>query len=376
VQIFASSGLSEEKIAALLAAVVPIDAFGVGTEMSVSADAPALDIACKLTHYADLGRAKLSTGKRILPEPKQVFRRAVNGVAAGDVIAFASEEGFEGEPLLQPIMRAGRRLVPRQPLATIQREAAARLAALPVRLRSSRPPIRPTPSRSVPRWLLARRRSGRGLGRPIKPGHQPAGAEVNRFCLAGAAEAVRRCAEWLHAELRRTGKRVRFRGRAPHQVPERGSETARNGRTDRHLIKVNALRLKALPAMSYQILLESSCWSSSLRAQRSNPSVGLSRHLRRSARDIKSGGSGSNAANATTRCPNVEREATMPDVKQIARVVVWNPVVRYGHWALVAAFVVACLSAEDEAGGLRRSWQSASGRYGRSGDRDGLCRRG
>ena len=26
----------------------------------------------------------------------------------------------------------------------------------------------------------------------------------------------------------------------------------------------------------------------------------------------------------------------MSDVKQIARVVVWDPVVRYGHWLLVA----------------------------------------
>jgi len=34
-----------------------------------------------------------------------------------------------------------------------------------------------------------------------------------------------------------------------------------------------------------------------------------------------------------------------------ASTLVWDPLVRFGHWALVAAFVVAYFSAEDEAGG-------------------------
>jgi nicotinate phosphoribosyltransferase len=74
VAIFASSSLDEDAIASFVAAGAPIDGFGVGTRMGVSADAPSLDIVYKLAEYGGRGRLKLSTGKRLLPGPKQVFR--------------------------------------------------------------------------------------------------------------------------------------------------------------------------------------------------------------------------------------------------------------------------------------------------------------
>jgi nicotinate phosphoribosyltransferase len=67
VEVFASGGLDEHRIAELVARGAPIDGFGVGTRMGVSEDAPALDMAYKLTAYAGEGRLKLSPGKRILP---------------------------------------------------------------------------------------------------------------------------------------------------------------------------------------------------------------------------------------------------------------------------------------------------------------------
>lgn len=43
--------------------------------------------------------------------------------------------------------------------------------------------------------------------------------------------------------------------------------------------------------------------------------------------------------------------SSMSTTGQKAWIQVWDPVVRYGHWALVAAFAVAYLSAEEESGG-------------------------
>src|SRR5690606_13846745 len=65
VEIFVSSGLDEYAIARLLSRGAPIDAFGVGTKMAVSADAPDLDMAYKLVEYAGVGRTKLAPGKQI-----------------------------------------------------------------------------------------------------------------------------------------------------------------------------------------------------------------------------------------------------------------------------------------------------------------------
>ncbi|WP_292532103.1 nicotinate phosphoribosyltransferase [Methylocystis sp.] len=136
VQIVASGGLDETKIDELTARDAPIDIFGVGTDMAVSSDAPALDIAYKLTEYAGEGRMKLSAGKRSLPGRKQVFREFRDGAAVKDVIARHSET-LPGVALLQPVMLSGRRIAeqPRD-LQHIRAYAKEQLAALPPKLRA------------------------------------------------------------------------------------------------------------------------------------------------------------------------------------------------------------------------------------------------
>jgi len=134
VKIIASGGLDEWKVAELVDSGAPIDAFGVGTRMGVSSDAPTLDMAYKLTEYAGRGRLKLSTGKVSLPGRKQVFRTEEAGQAVGDVIGRADEE-LPGRPLLRTVMREGRRTeAGRAGLEEARAEAARSIGMLPERL--------------------------------------------------------------------------------------------------------------------------------------------------------------------------------------------------------------------------------------------------
>jgi nicotinate phosphoribosyltransferase len=145
--IFASSGLDEHEIAALVDAGAPIDGFGVGTGLGVSDDAPALDIAYKLSEYAGEGRTKLSRNKPILPGRKQVFRQEVDRKAVGDVIARAGEQ-FEGRPLLRMVMRSGRPTSEAvEDLQAIRRRAAEEVAKLPEHVTALAPAEPPYPVR-------------------------------------------------------------------------------------------------------------------------------------------------------------------------------------------------------------------------------------
>ena len=171
-KIVASGGLTEARIAALVQAGAPIDVFGVGTDMSVSADAPCLDIAYKLTEFAGSGRMKLSTRKETMPGRKQIFRQYAEGVAVRDIIA-RSEETCDGAPLLEPAMRGGERLIAQRPdVSALRVRTAAMIASMPPKLRSLAKPGQAYPVAASDRLreetvaLRARLTSGAKAGDP------------------------------------------------------------------------------------------------------------------------------------------------------------------------------------------------------------------
>lgn len=135
VRIFASGNLDECRIKSLLDEGAPIDGFGVGTRMNTSSDAPYLDCAYKLQEYDGRARRKLSEHKATWPGRKQVYRHYRDGMIERDIITTLDDTRSTGEPLLQPVMRNGRRLHALPDLDAARAYARQQLQALPVALR-------------------------------------------------------------------------------------------------------------------------------------------------------------------------------------------------------------------------------------------------
>jgi nicotinate phosphoribosyltransferase len=132
-KIMVSGDLDEYRIRELLAAGAPIDSFGVGTQLSCSADAPALSTVYKLVELEISGihrfTAKFSDDKPSFPGAKQIFRDVHR-----DVIARSGECG-RGEALLRPILLGGRLIEPLPTLEQARQRAAESIAKLPASLR-------------------------------------------------------------------------------------------------------------------------------------------------------------------------------------------------------------------------------------------------
>jgi nicotinate phosphoribosyltransferase len=138
-QILVSGSLDEYAIERARQAGAPIAGFGIGTQLGVSYDAPALDIVYKMVQYGERPVLKLSQDKQTLGGAKQCFRRFdASGQMLEDVLALRQESIEGAEPLLLPVMEGGRRLAESPRLEAIRRRAQAQLASLPERLRALR----------------------------------------------------------------------------------------------------------------------------------------------------------------------------------------------------------------------------------------------
>jgi nicotinate phosphoribosyltransferase len=146
VHIFASGDLNEYGIEKLLSQAAPIDAFGVGTDMVTSRDAPALDGVYKLVEISepDGSRShpiKLSEKKGTWPGPKQVFRRTgKRSEMLSDIVGLASETRSDNEPLLKKVMTSGVPMGQLPSLEEVRNRAHEQLSRLPPRFKRLQKP--------------------------------------------------------------------------------------------------------------------------------------------------------------------------------------------------------------------------------------------
>lgn len=120
VRVIASGDLDGPSVAALERAGAPIDGYGVGTALVTARQDPAFSGVYKLSTVSDKPVMKLSSSPEKATDPglKQVWRQ--DGV---DVIGLADED-VQGQPLLRPVMRGGRRLSPPEPVPDIAARCA------------------------------------------------------------------------------------------------------------------------------------------------------------------------------------------------------------------------------------------------------------
>ena len=147
-KILLSGDLDEYEITNLLRADTPVDGFGVGTSLVVSNDAPSLGGVYKLVEIQDGAtttyHAKFSEDKATYPGTKQVYRfRDAHGMFVRDLIACSGERVQGGEPLLQLVLRQGKRVIePTESLQKIRDRVRSQLELLPSPLRRMSDPAR------------------------------------------------------------------------------------------------------------------------------------------------------------------------------------------------------------------------------------------
>jgi nicotinate phosphoribosyltransferase len=137
VKIMATSDLNEYKILEYAAAGVPIDAFGVGTDLATSTDSPNLGVVYKLVELDGRHTAKFSEDKHTLPSAKQVFRFATHDTIACSWECLGCGPGEpEARALLRPVLLGGSLVDPLPKIEATRQYAADSIKCLPTAIRS------------------------------------------------------------------------------------------------------------------------------------------------------------------------------------------------------------------------------------------------
>ena len=147
VRIVASGDLDEKRLRSLALIDAPIDAYGVGTELVVSRDAPSCDLVYKLVSATRNGetrpRVKLAENKDSMPYRKQIFRKGSSAGFCGDVIARWDEVpaglGSASVPLLKEHVRKGELIAELPNVFEIRDYAQSQLRALPDSIKELEP---------------------------------------------------------------------------------------------------------------------------------------------------------------------------------------------------------------------------------------------
>ena len=263
VSIFASGGLDEHEIDALLREGAPIDGFGVGTKMGVSADAPYLDTVYKLVAYEGEGRMKLSTDKQTLPHRKQVFREYESELMVSDTVGL-HDERLPGEPLLKQVMARGRRTdAGRDDLEAARRRAKSEIEALPEYLRGI------APSDGPYEISIMRTTGGRDRGPRIVAGAEPegltgrvsaprGGGSAGRAYTGGVRSGWSDRSSWRKSRMRRASESLQLKtqsavdgqGMAGHkggfvrnEIADAGGNVSRSPSAKKRMVSLGKQRL-------------------------------------------------------------------------------------------------------------------------------------
>ncbi|MEM1290079.1 MAG: nicotinate phosphoribosyltransferase [Cyanobacteria bacterium P01_H01_bin.162] len=138
VPIFASGDLDEYEIERLNQAGACIDGYGFGTRLVTGTP---VNGVYKLVEIDGLPVMKESESKITYPGRKQIFRQAAGDHGVSDYLGLVSEAPPAGaQPLLQPVMQAGKLLAPLTSLLAIAQRTAHSVQSLPAAVRAVKNP--------------------------------------------------------------------------------------------------------------------------------------------------------------------------------------------------------------------------------------------